>query len=81
MCLCWLSTTKINYGKWLTQFPFQEYDLKIEEDLDDFFLSNLCKDIIEEASDLGSEHMVLAHSILKSRAERKSSTRDKYNTY
>ena len=23
MCLCWLSTTKINYRKWLTQFPFQ----------------------------------------------------------
>jgi hypothetical protein len=23
MCLCWSSTTKINYGKWLTQFPFQ----------------------------------------------------------
>src|SRR5688500_414604 len=23
MCLCWSSTTKINYRKWLTQFPFQ----------------------------------------------------------
>jgi hypothetical protein len=22
MCLCWTSTTKINYRKWLTQFPF-----------------------------------------------------------
>jgi hypothetical protein len=23
MCLCWSSTTKINYRKWLTPFPFQ----------------------------------------------------------
>jgi hypothetical protein len=22
MCLCWSSTTKINYRKWLTLFPF-----------------------------------------------------------
>jgi hypothetical protein len=29
MCLCWSSTTKINYRKWLTQFPFQKGICKI----------------------------------------------------
>jgi hypothetical protein len=27
-CLCWSSTTKINYRKWLTLFPFQHQILK-----------------------------------------------------
>jgi hypothetical protein len=39
-----------------------DYDLRIEEAVDNFFLSNLCSDILNEATESGSEHIVMVHT-------------------
>ena len=45
----------------------EENEMKVEEELDKFILSNLCSDILEEVMDTSSEHIVMARTALSSK--------------